>query len=364
MRHTLRHTSAPHTALPMFAPVEAALGGVLIQIATTLYLALTGSTIGFLLLISEIWNLPRWRNADDRRLLFSLVPVVSGMALATAGVARWWPQLLPAPTASAALLVLVASAGALTGLGTRWGNGCTSGHMLNGLLRWSYRSFVATCVFFVSAVVTVGVAGVGLLLCADGACYAVSPNTGSLLPGLVGVVATAAAVCYGGILGLSATGGRVPSAWRGAVLSVSGIAAGTLFGLGLWTTGMVNRLTVLRFLSVGSAAVSGDFSTFDPLLSMIILACIVPNALVWHHITLSKRFPLSAPSFSLPSRSDTPPKFLLGNLLFGVGWGLYGTCPGPGLLSLVSALVSGTLATAPAVWYGLFLAGRYLGGVV
>lgn len=348
----------------MFAPIEAALGGALIQIATTLYLAVAGSTIGFLLLISEIWNLPRWRSAQDRRLLLSLVPVLAGMALATAGVARWWPQLLPSPTTPAALWVLVASAGALTGLGTKWGNGCTSGHMLNGLLRWSYRSFVATCVFFVSAVATVGVAGSDLLRCAEGACYTVSPNTGSLLPGLAAVVATAAAVSYGGILGLSASGRRIPNSWRTAVLSAAGVVAGALFGLGLWTTGMVNRLTVLRFLTIGSAAVSGDFSTFDPLLAMIILACIVPNALVWPRLILSARYPLSASGFSLPSRTDTPPKFLLGNLLFGVGWGLYGTCPGPGLISLVSALVSGALATAPAVWYGLFLAGRYLGGIV
>jgi uncharacterized protein len=51
-------------------------------------------------------------------------------------------------------------AGLLTGLGTKIGNGCTSGHGVCGLARLSLRSLVATLVFFGVAVITVAVTGV------------------------------------------------------------------------------------------------------------------------------------------------------------------------------------------------------------
>ena len=51
----------------------------------------------------------------------------------------------------------LAAAGLLTGLGTKIGNGCTSGHGVCGLARLSARSLVAVAVFFGVAIVTVAV---------------------------------------------------------------------------------------------------------------------------------------------------------------------------------------------------------------
>lgn len=50
---------------------------------------------------------------------------------------------------------LLMSAGLLVGIGARWANGCTSGHGICGLGRWSRRSFVATGVFMVTGAITV-----------------------------------------------------------------------------------------------------------------------------------------------------------------------------------------------------------------
>jgi len=54
----------------------------------------------------------------------------------------------------------IAIAGLLTGLGTKIGNGCTSGHGICGLARLSTRSFVAVGIFFLVAIATVTITGV------------------------------------------------------------------------------------------------------------------------------------------------------------------------------------------------------------
>ncbi len=54
----------------------------------------------------------------------------------------------------------IATAGLLVGLGTKIGNGCTSGHGVCGLARFSYRSLIAVVIFFAVAIVTVAVTGV------------------------------------------------------------------------------------------------------------------------------------------------------------------------------------------------------------
>ncbi|MFN4210998.1 MAG: YeeE/YedE family protein, partial [Devosia sp.] len=56
--------------------------------------------------------------------------------------------------------VWLAIAGLLTGIGTKIGNGCTSGHGVCGLARLSLRSLVAVIVFFSVAIVTVAVTGI------------------------------------------------------------------------------------------------------------------------------------------------------------------------------------------------------------
>ncbi len=54
---------------------------------------------------------------------------------------------------------LVALAGVLVGVGTRLANGCTSGHGVCGVSRWSKRSLIATAVFFATGVATATLAG-------------------------------------------------------------------------------------------------------------------------------------------------------------------------------------------------------------
>ncbi|MFD0739219.1 YeeE/YedE family protein [Lysobacter koreensis] len=128
-----------------FTPVSALLGGALIGLAATVLLATLGRIAGISgILNSAIEGEPGAGDARQSRgergwriaFLFGLV-VAAGAWFAFAGVA---------PREGFPLPWLVAG-GLLVGAGTRLGSGCTSGHGICGLSRWSKRSLVAVAVF-------------------------------------------------------------------------------------------------------------------------------------------------------------------------------------------------------------------------
>ena len=119
------------------APVA---GGLLIGLAAVLLYATLGRIAG----ISGIAFGGLWADADDRawRWTFLLGLVGGGWLAALA-----WRALAAPPEVSAATLALALGSGVLVGIGTRLGNGCTSGHGVCGLARLSPRSLVAVLVF-------------------------------------------------------------------------------------------------------------------------------------------------------------------------------------------------------------------------
>ena len=131
-----------------FTPLSALLGGALIGLAATALYATTGRIAG----VSGIAGglLRRGSNDPAWRLLF-LGGLVLGAAL-TGLVAG-----APALRIDAAWTVLV-PAGRRVGYGTQLGSGCTSGHGVCGIARFSPRSVAATAVFMAAAAATVFVA--------------------------------------------------------------------------------------------------------------------------------------------------------------------------------------------------------------
>lgn len=93
------------------------------------------------------------------RLIFLVAMILGGLAAASAVPAMFSgfqpdaPQLVGSP-------LWIAAAGLLVGLGTKIGNGCTSGHGVCGIARLSKRSFVNVGIFFAVAIATVAVTGV------------------------------------------------------------------------------------------------------------------------------------------------------------------------------------------------------------
>lgn len=148
-----------------FSPVPATIGGILIGLASALLWLANGRIAGVSGIFGQL--LPASRDWAWRALF--LAALVLG-ALATAwlvpglgvGGPGGTPATLAGPPASIPIPapVWIAIAGLLTGIGTRIGNGCTSGHGICGLARLSPRSAVAVGVFFVVAIVTVAVTGI------------------------------------------------------------------------------------------------------------------------------------------------------------------------------------------------------------
>jgi uncharacterized protein len=129
-----------------FTPISAAIGGALIGLSATLLMLLTGRIAG----ISGIFGgLLQFTSSDKTwRIAF-----VAGLILAPV-IAGWLGHAMPSPQLPASSVIIIA-AGLLVGFGSRLAGGCTSGHGICGVARFSERSLIATAIFLVAAIVVV-----------------------------------------------------------------------------------------------------------------------------------------------------------------------------------------------------------------
>ncbi len=128
-----------------FTPGQSLIGGVLIGVASALFILANGRIAG---ISGILGGLLRPERGDVLwRLAFLL-----GLLAAPAAVYAFIPYVAPTIDADTATLVI---AGLLVGIGTRYGSGCTSGHGVCGLSRLSPRSLVATLAFMGSGMAMV-----------------------------------------------------------------------------------------------------------------------------------------------------------------------------------------------------------------
>ena len=106
------------------------------------------------------------------------------------------------------------------------------------------------------------------------------------------------------------------------------LLSGLLFGAGLALGGMTNPARVRGFLDI--------FGDWDPTLAFVMGTALLVMAVAWRFVPRMQH-PLFAEKFALPDRSDLTPKLIAGSMLFGMGWGIAGLCPGPGLAVLAIA---------------------------
>ena len=100
--------------------------------------------------------------------------------------------------------------------------------------------------------------------------------------------------------------------------------SGSLFGIGLLFSGMTDTSKVQGWLDL--------FGNWDPTLAFVMGGAIVPMFFAWRY---SKgRKPIFGDKFPDPQSSNINPDLIIGSVLFGMGWGLAGLCPGPALASL------------------------------
>jgi len=128
-----------------FTPVSAFTGGVIIGLAVVVFFLLNGRLVGISGIASNA--LTEKNNRFDNFLF--LVGLIIGPILYTLFSSK---QISVTISSSYTLLII---AGLLVGLGTRISGGCTSGHGISGIGRFSLRSIIATITFMIVGIITV-----------------------------------------------------------------------------------------------------------------------------------------------------------------------------------------------------------------
>ncbi|HAS6347085.1 YeeE/YedE family protein [Vibrio sp. IRLE0018] len=121
-------------------------GGILLGISALTLMLLNGKVAGISGILTGLLT-PKTKDFAWR-LMFVIGMISGGVLAATLSNT----QVSPVIEVSSALIIV---AGLLVGIGTRLGNGCTSGHGICGIGRLSKRSIVATCIFMAVAAITV-----------------------------------------------------------------------------------------------------------------------------------------------------------------------------------------------------------------
>lgn len=129
-------------------------------------------------------------------------------------------------------------------------------------------------------------------------------------------------------------------------IQISSLLAGLTVGVGLSVSGMTNTHRVLGFLDIAGQ--------WDPTL-MFVMGAGVVVAFIGYKLVLKNPAPLFEDVFSLPTRQDIDKALIVGAVLFGLGWGLVGYCPGPAIAGLTTGYIA-PLLFVPAMIIGLLLA--------
>lgn len=127
--------------------------------------------------------------------------------------------------------------------------------------------------------------------------------------------------------------------------AIPALVSGVTFGAGLALGGMTDPARVRGFLDL--------FGDWDPTLAFVMGGAVLVMAIVWRIQPRLVR-PLFGENFAIPNRRDLTAPLIVGSMLFGVGWGIAGLCPGPGLAALAiepmsAAMFCGSMLTGMAL---------------
>jgi uncharacterized membrane protein YedE/YeeE len=130
-----------------------------------------------------------------------------------------------------------------------------------------------------------------------------------------------------------------------------GFISGLVFGIGLILAGMTEPLKVKGFLDLAGA--------WDPSLALVMGGAIALGAVAFARARRRDRSWTGAP-IEIPNNKTIDRRLVTGGVLFGIGWGIGGFCPGPALVALGSGVGSAGIFVA-AMLVGMVLHDKFLG---
>jgi uncharacterized protein len=130
-----------------FTPIGALVGGALIGLSAAILMLTNGRIAGISGIFAGLFSLD-----FDGEFIWRLIFII-GMLLGAAASARVFSDMSAISFGGSQSTTIIA--GLLVGAGTILGSGCTSGHGICGLSRFSVRSLAATCTFMAIAILTV-----------------------------------------------------------------------------------------------------------------------------------------------------------------------------------------------------------------
>ena len=128
--------------------------------------------------------------------------------------------------------------------------------------------------------------------------------------------------------------------------SLAALLSGIVFGLGLAISEMINPARVIGFLDI-----SGQWD----LTLMLVMGSALAFTLIGFPLITRKAHPILAEKFTLPTKKTLDLPLISGAVLFGIGWGLAGLCPGPAIAGLAS------LEPGIFLFVAAMIAGQFIG---
>ena len=123
---------------------------------------------------------------------------------------------------------------------------------------------------------------------------------------------------------------------------------GTIFGIGLVISQMINPAKVLGFLNV--------FGEWDPSLAFVMIGALIIFSPLFH-LFKNKEKPIFSTSFSISENKEIDKRLIFGSILFGAGWGLAGLCPGPAISSIALLNIS-SVTFVFSMFIGFYIASK------
>ncbi|PPQ63049.1 hypothetical protein CVT24_005903 [Panaeolus cyanescens] len=336
----LKLAGSPEMSHP--TPIQSLVGGLTFPVITHQLLLLNGNVFGISGFVHRAVKGNREGIAGVAGLIFGGILVAKLEGAGPSSLSLGVPQIL--------------LSGFLVGLGTKLANGCTSGHMICGLSRLSIRSLAATAVFFTTGVITTHLLH-GDLPPASSIDWSF-PQSSKALLSLQSIPFSLSVLLY--FLNnteqrneTESTEKPVQKRPKNLLRLLTYFATGMQFALAL-------RLSKLSESSRVSAFLLLPFSrAFDPSLAFA-AGIAIPIGMLLYRYGCGDYCPRLGGAWSVPKGGVVDKKLLLGSLIFGLGWGAAGICPGPGLLNFGRALGSGGQNIVP---YGAWLGSMILGGL-